>query len=288
VTAFADSEQAMSQQAGWPQNIGGRTVVTATDLECTYGLGRRREVPALGPISLRVRAGEFVSLVGPSGCGKSTFVKVLAGLTAPTHGELRVHIDGSSPTSIATVFQDFGIFPWKTVQANVELGLRVRGESARVRRVTAADWLSRFGLRDFADSYPAELSGGMRQRVAIARALVLGPEILLMDEPFASLDAQLRELMQGELLKICEEDQRTVVFITHSLDEAIVLSDRVLVMTARPGRILTDRTIPFARPRDPRVRTSAEFGAVREHLWGQLREEVRAQLGETAGVGQAS
>jgi len=260
-----------------------REAAVATGLECTYGAGRRREVHALGPVEVSLTAGEFVSLVGPSGCGKSTFVKVLAGLTPPTRGRLDVHLDGTSPSPIATVFQDFGIFPWKTVLANVEIGLRARGESRAASRSAALAWLSRLGLRDFADSYPSELSGGMRQRVAIARALVLEPEILLMDEPFASLDAQLRELMQGELLKICEEDRRTVVFVTHSLDEAIVLSDRVLVMTARPGRVLADARVPFARPRDPEIRGSAEFAAFREQLWELLRNEVQAQLGSSGG-----
>lgn len=280
MSAMTEEERSGADAGPLPAAPRERVIGVSTGLECTYSIGRRHQVHALGPVDLELAAGEFVSIVGPSGCGKSTFVKVLAGLTAPTRGSLDVHLDESSPSPVATVFQDFGIFPWKTVLANVELGLRVRGDSRRSARAAATSWLSRLGLRDFAHSYPAELSGGMRQRVAIARALVLEPEILLMDEPFASLDAQLRELMQVELLKICEEDRRTVVFVTHSLDEAIVLSDRVLVMTARPGRVLADRRVPFARPRDPEVRGSAMFAEVREELWQLLRDEVRSQLGE--------
>jgi NitT/TauT family transport system ATP-binding protein len=205
-------------------------------------------------------------------------VKVIAGLVEPTHGVVRVHIEGRSPTPIATVFQDFGIFPWKTVLANVAFGLRVSGIGRRVASSRARDALVRLGLGAFLEAYPAELSGGMRQRVAIARALVVEPEILLMDEPFASLDAQLREIMQDELVRLCEEDRRTVIFVTHSLEEAIVLGDRVLVMTARPGRIVADTRVPFGRPRDTHVRESREFGEVRAELWERLRSEVDAQL----------
>jgi NitT/TauT family transport system ATP-binding protein len=154
----------------------------------------------------------------------------------------------------------------------------VRRKEARDR---ARGWLDRLGLGSFATAYPAQLSGGMRQRVAIARAMVVEPEYLLMDEPFAALDAQLRELLQGELISVCERERKTVVFITHSLEEAIVLSDRVLVMTARPGRILSDVTVPFARPRDVRVRDTAEFARVRAELWNVLRTEVNRQLDDS-------
>lgn len=254
-------------------------IIVSNELECVYGLGEKRPIHALGPISLSVDRGDFVSIVGPSGCGKSTFVKALAGLVTPSGGELEVSLDGESETPLSTVFQDFGIFPWKTVLANVELGLRVRGDPRRESRRQAISWLKRLGLIDFAESYPHALSGGMRQRVAIARALVLEPEILLMDEPFASLDAQLRELMQANLLRICEQDRRTVLFVTHSLDEAIVLSDRVLVMSARPGRLLADAIVPFGRPRDIHVRDSSEFAELRGNLWDLLRAEVNTQLG---------
>ena len=268
----------VSEQPLDSDDITATSIVRSRDLECVYGIGTKRSLHALGPVSIQVARGEFVSLVGPSGCGKSTFVRVLAGLTPPSAGELTIRPTGTAETAIATVFQDFGIFPWKTVLANVELGLRVRGESRRAARNRARDWLQRLGLTDFAGAYPHQLSGGMRQRVAIARALVVEPDILLMDEPFASLDAQLRELMQGELLRICEQDQRTVVFVTHSLDEAVVLSDRVLVMSARPGRVIVDRPVPFARPRDPEIRGSAEFADFREELWFRLRTEVQSQL----------
>lgn len=249
-----------------------------SDLTCVYGLEGAAPLHALGPIDLSLSTGEFVSIVGPSGCGKSTLVKVVAGLTPPANGEVTIHLSGRTRTPLATVFQDFGIFPWKTVLANVEFGLRVGGVSRKESRDRARDWLERVGLGPFVKSYPAQLSGGMRQRVAIARALVVQPEILLMDEPFASLDAQLREIMQDELIQITQRDQRTIIFVTHSLEEAMVLADRVVVMSARPGRIIVDVQMPFGRPRDVRVRESAEFGRMRLELWEQLREQVNKQL----------
>jgi NitT/TauT family transport system ATP-binding protein len=234
-------------------------------------------VHALGPLDLEIAEGEFVCVVGPSGCGKSTFVRVIAGLQHPTSGRVTLRLAGAH-VPIATVFQDFGIFPWKTVRGNVEFGLTTTGTSRSVARARADDWLHRLGLRGFESAYPNTLSGGMRQRVAIARALAVEPEILLMDEPFAALDAQMREILQEELLRVCEADRRTVVFVTHSLDEAIVLGDRVIVMTARPGHVLDDRPVPLSRPRDLTVRESAPFVHLRSDLWDHLRDEVQRQL----------
>jgi NitT/TauT family transport system ATP-binding protein len=245
-------------------------------VERVFGVGSDA-VRALGPVDLSISAGEFVCLVGPSGCGKSTLIRVIAGLLEPSNGRVSIHLDGSSPTPIATVFQDFGIFPWKTVEANVRFGLVTRAVGRAQAAARAADWIERLGLTEFRKAYPATLSGGMRQRVAIARALAVEPEILLMDEPFASLDAQLREILQEELLAICQAEARTVVFVTHSLEEALVLGDRVLVMTARPGRVLDETVVPFERPRHSRVRESPEFGALRVQLWDHLRSEVDIQ-----------
>ncbi|MCU1346192.1 MAG: transporter ATP-binding protein [Acidimicrobiia bacterium] len=251
--------------------------ISARDLQLTFQ-SRTGATPALGPLDLEIGRGEFVSIVGPSGCGKSTLIRVVAGLLSPTRGEMVIALDGRSPAPIATVFQDFGIFPWKTVEGNVCFGLSAAGVGKAEARDRARSWLSRLGLLDFADAYPGTLSGGMRQRVAIARALAVEPEILLMDEPFAALDAQLREMLQEELLAISQASERTVLFVTHSLEEALVLGDRVLVMTARPGRILDDAKVPFARPRDATVRSSQEFADMRARLWEHLRSEVQAQI----------
>jgi NitT/TauT family transport system ATP-binding protein len=261
-----------------------RTKISARGLEVTFGASAH-STHALGPIDLDVREGEFLSVVGPSGCGKSTLVRLIAGLLPPTRGRLEIQVEGTSPAPIATVFQDFGIFPWKTVEANVRFGLTARGVGTKEAAARAADWLARLGLRDFVTAYPSTLSGGMRQRVAIARALAVEPELLLMDEPFASLDAQLREMLQDELLVLSQASVRTVIFITHSLEEALVLSDRVVVMTARPGRVLAETTVPFPRPRDASVRASPEFAALRSELWEHLRTEVKAQLAATPGEG---
>lgn len=253
--------------------------IRADGLRMVFGSGRSA-VHALGPLSVDLAEGEFVSIVGPSGCGKSTFVKLVGGLLRPTSGEMHIQFRSDALAPVATVFQDFGIFPWKTVLANVELGLRSRGVGRRDARTRATDWLRRMGLEDFKDAYPDTLSGGMRQRVAIARALASEPDILLMDEPFAALDAQMREILQEELLTLSEATSATTLFVTHSLEEALVLGDRVIVMTARPGIVLEAIDVPFERPRDVRVRESPEFNELRGRLWEHLRREVRAQFGE--------
>lgn len=245
----------------------------------TYGLESRHEVHALGPLDLEVQNGAFVSIIGPSGCGKSTFLRVAAGLTAPTRGTLE--IAGADPNrAMSMVFQDYGIYPWKTVESNVRFGLQVAGVSKRESVRRAREWLMRTGMIDYADRYPDALSGGMRQRVAIARALAVEPEILLMDEPFAALDAQLRQILQDELMSICASDRRTVLFVTHSLEEAIVLADSVVVMTARPGRILRAVDVPFGRPRGDAVRSSHEFNDLKSELWELLRGEVEIHLAQ--------
>jgi NitT/TauT family transport system ATP-binding protein len=229
-------------------------------------------------VDLTVAEGEFVSIVGPSGCGKSTLLRIVCGLIEPTAGSVEINVRGDSLAATSLVFQDFGIFPWKTVLGNVRFGMQTRGLGKAEATKRARAWLDRLGLGQFADAYPKTLSGGMRQRVAIARALAVEPELLLMDEPFASLDAQLRELLQEELLRLCEEDRRTVLFVTHSLEEALVLSDRVVVMSARPGTVLDVADVPFDRPRQMAVRESADFGRLRLSLWDKLRTQVETQL----------
>lgn len=247
--------------------------VLATGLERTFGKGES-VVHALGPVDLDIKTGEFVCVVGPSGCGKSTMLRIVAGLIRPSAGRMEIQARSNNPASM--IFQDYGIYPWKTVEANVRFGLDIQRVPKAEGRRRARTWLERMRIADFADAYPAQLSGGMRQRVAIARAFANEPEILLMDEPFAALDAQLRTLLQDELLEICQAEQRTVLFVTHSLEEAIILGDRVIVMSARPGRILADKRPPFPRPRTADIRESAEFAAFRGELWQLLRGEVEA------------
>lgn|SRR5690606_33755358 len=251
-------------------------------------LGPQGIVEALGPIDLTIGEGEFVCLVGPSGCGKSTLMRIVAGLIAPSSGELELHLDNSGTAPMSMVFQDYGIFPWKTVEANIRVALQVRKVPRKEARERAQMWLSRMGLQGFEDVYPGALSGGMRQRVAIARALAVEPEVLLMDEPFAALDAQMRQLLQEELLTLCQEDNRTVLFVTHSLEEAILLGDRVVVMTARPGVLLDDKRVPFPRPRSTGIRDTAEFAGLRAELWDHLRSQVDLTQGLAERSGSPS
>ncbi len=213
----------------------------------------RAPVQALADVSFSVAEGQFVTLVGPSGCGKSTLLQILAGLIGPTRGEVRIDgkpISAPMPDKIGMVFQDPTLLPWKTALANVEFPLDLRGVARAARRERCSALLELVGLREFADHYPHELSGGMRQRVAIARGLAQDPRLILMDEPFAALDEQTRTRMGHDLLDIWEKTGKTVFFITHSLTEAIYLSDVVLVMSARPGRILETIAIDFPRPRE--------------------------------------
>jgi ABC-type nitrate/sulfonate/bicarbonate transport system ATPase subunit len=249
------------------------------------GLGRRfltssGPVDALRDVSLVVNEGEFCTIIGPSGCGKSTLLGMVGGLVTPDTG--RVLIDSKSVTApdprvVATVFQDPGLFPWRTVVENIEFGLELQGVDRQTRRRTATDLLGPLGLRDFAAKYPRELSGGMRQRVAIGRALAIDSPIVLMDEPFGALDEQTRVLMGEWLLGIWRRTRKTVVFVTHSLHEALALSTRVVVMTARPGRIKSVLELPQPYPRSME---SAELVALRAKLWDEIREEsLRAMEG---------
>ncbi|MEA3079139.1 MAG: NitT/TauT family transport system ATP-binding protein [Sphingomonadales bacterium] len=256
------------------------------------GGGPSDRFTALEDITLDVLPGEFLALVGPSGCGKSTLLDLLGGLTAPTSG--RILLDGRPIEGPARdrgiVFQQYALFPWRTAAQNVEFGLDIAGLKARQRREIARHYLDLVGLTAFADRYPHELSGGMKQRVAIARSLAYDPEVLLMDEPFAALDAQTRETLQGELLRIWRATGKTIIFITHGIDEAVVLGQRVAVMTSRPGRIKHVVEIPEAlRNESEDVRSLPEFGPVRHEVWSLLRDEVlkAQQLAGGAGAARA-
>jgi len=230
-------------------------------------------VDALRDVSLSVGAGEFCTLLGPSGCGKSTLLGMLGGLVAADTGRVVIDgrpVEGPDPRRVATVFQDPGLFPWRTTLANVEFGLELQGVPAARRRRVATDLLGPLGLREFAAKYPRELSGGMRQRVAIGRALAIDAPIVLMDEPFGALDEQTRVLMGEWLLDIWRRTRKTVVFVTHSLHEALALSTRVAVMTARPGRVKSVLELPMPYPR---AMESAELVALRAKLWADIRDE---------------
>jgi NitT/TauT family transport system ATP-binding protein len=235
---------------------------------------------ALAHVDLTVMEGEFVSIVGPSGCGKTTFLSVIDGLIPASSG--RVLVDGQPVTrpgrDRAVVFQDASLLPWRTVLKNVVYGLECAGVPARQARVRAASFIEMVGLSGFEHHYPHELSGGMQQRVNLARALVMDPEILLMDEPFASLDAQTRELMQEELLQIWARAKKTVLFVTHQIDEAIYLSDRVVVFSRRPGTVKEIIPVAIERPRPLGVKREPRFHAIEDRIWSLIEEDVKGKL----------
>jgi NitT/TauT family transport system ATP-binding protein len=247
--------------------------IAIAGLRKEYGGGDKRIV-ALDGIDLEIAAGEFVCIVGPSGCGKSTLLRILAGLDHATGGSLEIDSAGW-PVANAMVFQESGLFPWMNVETNVAFGLMTRGVAAAETRERVEKALNLVGLARFRRHYPHQLSGGMRQRGAIARAFVTDPGMLLMDEPFAALDAQNRVILQAELVRLWEETGKTVVYITHSIEEALLLGDRTVVMTAQPGRIKRIIDIPFPHPRDiMELSASAEFGALKLAIWRILEEEV--------------
>ncbi len=226
--------------------------------------------------SLAVGNLEFVAIIGPSGCGKSTLLRIINGLDAPDSGT--IEIDGKPVTGPgagrAMVFQGFDLFPWRTTLENVAFGLEMQGVDKRKRTDTARRYIHMVGLTGFEGSYPHQLSGGMQQRVGIARALAVQPSILLMDEPFGALDLQTRDLLQDELLRIWQTDRKTVLFVTHSIEEAIYLADRIIVLSPRPARIERDIGVPFARPRDEALKTSPAFLEIRREIWGLLKQEA--------------
>ena len=241
-----------------------------------------KAVHALGPINIEIKKGEFFAVVGPSGCGKSTLLELIAGLTAPTEGEIEFEgraIRENVPDGIGVVFQEDACFPWLNVLENVEFGLRQKNIDAEEKARQAAAVIDMMGLREFARSYPAQLSGGMRQRVCIARTIVAQPRLILLDEPFGALDQQTRLLMGDEVLRLWRQTGATVFLITHALDEAAMLADRIVVMSARPGKAIDLVETGWPRERDSRIVERENFGALTSRLWKTLREESMKTMG---------
>ena len=238
-----------------------------------------RSVSALEDVSFTVMRQEFVGIVGPSGCGKTTLLKIIAGLIKPTSGRITFGaVQPNGQPHNAMVFQEHALLPWLTVLDNVAFGLEMQGVKVRERYERAGSFIEQIGLADFADSYPYQLSGGMCQRAAIARAFVADPYMLLMDEPFSSLDAQTKVVLQEELLRIWRDHKKTVIYVTHDIEEAVLLSDRVLVMTGRPGRIRQEIPVSLDRPRSLLARESVEVKEIKWRIWKMLEAEVRQSL----------
>ena len=251
--------------------------ITATNVSKFFP-SRGGVVTALRDFNLGVQEGEFVCIVGPSGCGKSTFLRILGGLIPASSGTVTL-VPGASGTPLQSiVFQEYAIFPWKTVLDNVAFGLEMRGVAPSRRRAIASAWLKKVGLTKFADAYPHQLSGGMKQRVSIARAFANDPEILLMDEPLGALDAQTRAVLQQELIRLWEASSKTVVYITHSIEEAVLLGDRVILMTAHPGTFKCEFAVPFKRPRAFELTGAPEFSRLTYTIWKELEGEVKRAL----------
>jgi NitT/TauT family transport system ATP-binding protein len=258
------------------------------NLGVTYSSVSGESVTALDDMNLHIEDGEFVTIIGPSGCGKSTLLHCLGGLLSPNSGQVRVNdtpVGKPDPHLAAFVFQDYTLLPWKTVRDNVALGLRFAGEPRESRQAKAREMLELVGLNDFAGSYPAELSGGMQQRVAVARAMSMDPNIMLMDEPFGALDEQTRRHLGVEMTRLLTESSRTVVMVTHSLDEAIFWADRIIVLSARPGRIAKEMVVDEPRPRSIDFVGTPKFAEIRSELFGLLERfaaDARADAASTS------
>jgi NitT/TauT family transport system ATP-binding protein len=263
-----------------------RTLIHVEDVGVTYD-SRGKTVRALLGLSLEIHEGEFLCVVGSSGCGKSTLLNLLAGFQRPGSG--RITLRGTPITGIeprcGMLFQEYALFPWKTVRGNVEFGLRMRHVPAAERREIAARFIKLVGLEGFVAFYPGELSGGMKQRAALARALANDPEILLMDEPFAAVDAMTRQLLQEQLVQVVAETGKTVVFVTHSIDEALILSDRVAVFSSRPGRVKVILPNDLPKPRSAAVQLTARYMELKNEIWGSVQEEVMAQFANMEQAG---
>jgi NitT/TauT family transport system ATP-binding protein len=261
------------------------TILSAEHVTRTFSIGRGPDLVAVRDFSLQVEEGEFVCLLGASGCGKTTMLNMFAGFIQPTRG--RVLLRGKPITRVeprcGVVFQSYALFPWKTVQGNVEFGLRMQRVPADERRRRAARFIELVKLQGFESHYPVELSGGMQQRVTLARILAADPEVLLMDEPFAALDAMTRQEMQEELLRIQEASRKTVMFITHSIDEALILADRIVVMSARPGRVKAILRNSLPRPRHVSIQLSPDFATLKAEIWTLVESEVHRHDNEATG-----
>jgi NitT/TauT family transport system ATP-binding protein len=258
------------------------------DLEVTYQVDSDQSLKALENINLSVKNDEFVTLIGPSGCGKSTLLHSLGGLLEPTAGDVFLNgerVSSPDPWDAAFVFQDYSLFPWKTIIDNVSVGLRFAGWSKAEQREKALETLALVGLTDFQNSYPHQLSGGMQQRVAVARAMAMEPKFLLMDEPFGALDEQTRRSLGQEMSRIITANKKGVVMVTHSLDEAIFWADRIVVMSARPGRIVKEIVVPVPRPRDLNFIASTDFASIRAELF-ELISDTNSEVIVPDGASQ--
>jgi len=258
--------------------------IVVQDLTQTWPARGKPPLLALDRVGCRFRAGKVTSIIGPSGCGKSTLLLLTRGLLAPTAGTIIFRYAGAdgavegSPASMATVWQGFNLLPWRTVLDNVALGLELKGVARKVRNEAARQALAAVDLSRFEDKYPRQLSGGMRQRVGLARALVRDPDVLLLDEPFGALDAQTRLLLQEQLAGLVETTRKTAILVTHSIEEAILLGDRVLVMTSRPGRIALEVDVELERPRRMEMTHTAAFGEIFDAIYGRLKSEVERSM----------
>jgi NitT/TauT family transport system ATP-binding protein len=260
-----------------------------SELRIEHVSKRFGDVEALRAVTIDVAAGEFVSIVGPSGCGKTTLMRIIAGLEMPDSGAVLVNGKPVKGPGIdrGFVFQSDSLLPWKTIWQNTILGLKLNGRLDRASIERAEQLLATVGLHGFELRWPSQLSGGMRQRVNLARALAVDPAVLLMDEPFSALDAQTREIMQTELLRIWEVGRKTVLFITHQIDEAIFLGDRVVVLGRRPGRVKEVVPVPFGRPRDLKLKRDPAFVDLVDHIWSLIEADVRDSVKEDAAIGFA-
>jgi len=257
--------------------------ITVRGLSKSFELNNGQRVDALKNIDLTVADGEFVCVIGASGCGKTTLLRIIGGFEQPDEGRVDVAIQVPGGPVTSTVFQEESVFPWLNVEENVGYGLRLRGVAPAQRRETVDYFLDKVGLRTFRKAFPSQLSGGMRQRVSVARAFANGPEILLMDEPFGAVDEQTRLVLQDEVLRLWSTHRRTVIFVTHSLDEAIALSDRVVVLSARPGQVRATVPVDIARPRHvAQLRAQPQYGALYARLWSYIQSDVVAAIGSQA------